>query len=125
MDIFTPTASFQHGPKEKNFPNISKIRFLNVKFAPFYMNSEKKCARLMMTPITRVTPDQFSFFSPPPEFFFRGECRALVFIVLRKILLRSSTFFPLSSSLALGTKKKQGTRPNSSREVKFMAPYRH
>ena len=45
MDIFNPTASFHHGSKEENFLNISKIRFLNVKFAHFYVNSEKKCAR--------------------------------------------------------------------------------
>ena len=59
----------------------------------------------MMTAITRVAPDQFSFFFSSPRVCFRVECRALVFIVLRKILLRSSTLFPLRSSLALGTKK--------------------
>ena len=44
MDIFTPTVSFNHGSKAENFPSISKIYFLNVKFAQFYVNSAKKCA---------------------------------------------------------------------------------
>ena len=69
----------------------------------------KSALVLMMTAITRVTPDKFFSFFSPPRVFFQVECRALVFIVLRKILLRSSTFFPLSSSLALGTKKTRYT----------------
>ena len=66
---------------------------------------EKGALVLVMTAITRVAPDQLSFFFSSPEVFFRVEYRASVFIVLRIILLRLSTFFPLRSSLALGTKK--------------------
>merc|ERR1712112_478477 len=59
-----------------------------------------------MTAITRVTLDQFSSFFSFPGVIFQGDCPALFFIVLRKILLRSSTFFLLSSSLTKDTHRK-------------------
>ena len=71
MDIFTPTVSFHHGPKEENFPNISKICFLNVKIAQFYVNSEKKCARFDDDgDYEGHSGSILFFFFPPPEFFF-------------------------------------------------------
>ena len=109
MDIFTPTVSFHHGPKEGNFPNIfRKYAFLN---AQFYVNSEKKCARFDDDGDYEGHSGSILFFFFLPQSFFssRMPCLALVFIVLRKMLLRSSTFFPLSSSLALGTKKTRYT----------------
>ena len=65
----------------------------------------------MMTAITRVIPDQFFSFFSLPQSFFLVECRALVFIVLRKILQRSSMFFPLKFQFGFGHKKKTRYAP--------------
>ena len=72
IDIFTLAVSFRHGPKEGNFPNIfPKYAFLNVKFAQFYVNSEKKCARFDDDGDYEGHSESILFFFfPPPEFFF-------------------------------------------------------
>ena len=107
MFFFSPTVSFHAGPREENFPNISKIRFFGHKIRTVLHEFGEKARSFWWWRRLRgsLRINSLCFFFPP-EFFF-GESAVLCFLLYyEKFCLDRQRFFPLSSSLAKDTKKK-------------------